>query len=332
MNSNKIKECTELASEILRNFELSEIPVSNIVLKCLRLCRLLGDEDGVLLFSYEASGYPKVDNKLTEDAKRIAIMAGRRYTEEKIIDGKSVPQNYINTELIGTIETTISSLKLRLSAAKDPNISISSANPYQHVQAPSGNVQERNIVLKDIRAFQTLLLKIQGSMYNYILQIYNKLSYGNIVEDTFTSNRLQVNEVLSKLCPQSLGKFVAVYDNMDSNNPEDWANAVHSCRRILLDLADSLYPPKETPICINGKTIKLDKDHYINRLLQFVSEKQESKAYIKIVGSDLEYIGKRVDAVYNATNKGTHSEISKDEASRYIIHTYLLISDIIALQ
>lgn len=59
MNSARIKECTELSSEILKNFELSELPVSNIILKCLRLCRLLGDEDGILLFSYESSGYPK---------------------------------------------------------------------------------------------------------------------------------------------------------------------------------------------------------------------------------------------------------------------------------
>ena len=49
MNSQRIKECTDLATEILKNFELSELPVSKIILKCLRLCRLLGDEDGILL-------------------------------------------------------------------------------------------------------------------------------------------------------------------------------------------------------------------------------------------------------------------------------------------
>lgn len=57
MNSERIIECTKLSEEILKNFELSELPVSKIILKCLRLCRLLNDEDGILLFTYESSGY-----------------------------------------------------------------------------------------------------------------------------------------------------------------------------------------------------------------------------------------------------------------------------------
>ena len=83
LNSNRLKECTELSSEILKNFELSEIPVGNIILKCLRLCRLLGDQDGVLLFTFESSGYPRNENGyLTPDAWRISKIAGRRYFQK----------------------------------------------------------------------------------------------------------------------------------------------------------------------------------------------------------------------------------------------------------
>lgn len=170
-----------------------------------------------------------------------------------------------------------------------------------------------------------------GCLYDYVLKIYNKLSYGNIVEDTFTKSRLAVNDKLSTLCPKSIEKFITVYNNMDSDNPEDWANAVHSCRRILVDLADVLYPPKDEPILINGKKIKVGKDQYINRLIQVIDSKAGSKTYSDIVGTDLEYTGKRIDAINNAACKGTHSDVSKEEASRYIIHTYLLISDIVSL-
>lgn len=161
--------------------------------------------------------------------------------------------------------------------------------------------------------------------------MYNNLMYGNIVEDTFTRARLEANEKLAKLCPDAIKKFVSVYDNMDSNNPEDWANAVHSCRRILLDMADALYPPRDQPISVNGKAIKVGAEQYINRLIQFVSSKVESKTYADVVGADLSSIGIRLDAINNAVCKGTHVDVSKDEASRYIIHTYLLISDIISL-
>lgn len=332
MNSARIAECTELASEILKNFELSELPVSTIILKCLRLCRLLGDEDGVLLFTFESSGYPSTPKGMTADAWRISKIAGRRYVKkEKNKQGKETEIEYAKTSLVAELEELVSSQKIRLSASVDPNISLSSANPHQFVAAPAGNVIERTSVVSSIQDAQKVLQRVKGCLYNYILQIYNKLSYGNIVEDTFTRARLAVNDKLSVLCPQAIGKFVAVYNNMDSDNPEDWANAVHSCRRILVDLADALYPPRDEPIDIGGKPVKVGQEQYINRLVQFISSKSNSKTYKDVVGADLGNIGNRLDAINDAVCKGTHTEISKDEAARYIIHTYFLISDIVSL-
>ena len=328
MNNERIKECTQLSAEILKNFELSEIPVSKIILKCLRLCRLMGDEDGVLLFTYESSGYPTTPKGMEKDSWRISKLAGRRYTE-KDKDDKEV--EYAKLELIAEFEELIDSQKIRLSSSNDPNISISSANPSQYVYAPAGNTSERRLVVSSIKEAQKWIQKITGNLYNYVLSIYNKLTYGNIIEDTFTKARLAVNDKLSSICPEAINKFVSVYENMDSNNPEDWANAVHSCRRILLDLADALYPPKDEPIEINGKKIKVGKDQYVNRLIQFICTKSGSKTYNDIVGSDLDGIGKRLDAIYDAVCKGTHTDLTKEEAIRYIVHTYLLISDIISL-
>lgn len=153
-----------------------------------------------------------------------------------------------------------------------------------------------------------------------------------ILWNIFTESRISTNEKLMELCPDSIRKFISVYENMDSDNPEDWANAIHSCRRILNDFADSIYPPSDDPITLkNGKTIKIGKDQYINRLIQFIAGKSDSKTYSSVVGADLQSIGERLDAINNAVCKGTHTDITKDEASRYLIHTYLLIGDIIHL-
>lgn len=83
------------------------------------------------------------------------------------------------------------------------------------------------------------------------------------MEDIFTKSRLSVNTTLISLCPEAIKKFISVYDNMDSENPEDWANAVHSSRRILNDFADTIYPPSGEPVVLEtGKTIKVGKDQY----------------------------------------------------------------------
>ena len=330
LNSTRIKECTELSCEILKNFELSEIPVGNIILKCLRLCRLLGDQDGILLFSFESCGYPRgADGKYTTEAQRMAVLAHRDFRQYDHSAKKFV--DYLSYALISDIESGIDTLQIKLAASTDPNISLTSANPNQYLHAPAGNSEERSRITSQIQQKTQILAQVKGALYNYILSIYNKLVYGNIVEDIFTESRMKVNENLGEYCPKSIEKFVSVYENLSSDNPEDYANAVHSCRRILLDLADALYPPSDTPIQVNGRSIKIGADQYINRLIQYINSKSNSDTYKAIVGSDLSSIGERLDAVNGAVCKGTHTDITKEEAQRYIIHTYFLISDIISL-
>ena len=156
MNSQRIKECTDLATEILKNFELSELPVSKIILKCLRLCRLLGDEDGILLFTFESSGYPSTPTGMPHESWRIAGLAGRRYVVSEEKNGKKTDNEYAKTELIAEIEEVIEAQKIRLSASTDPNVSITSANPNQYVHAPDGNTMERNSIVSSIKNNQCL--------------------------------------------------------------------------------------------------------------------------------------------------------------------------------
>ena len=78
--------------------------------------------------------------------------------------------------------------------------------------------------------------------------------------------------------------------------------------------------------------IKLDEEHYVNRILEFVTQKRESKIYEKIVGSHLRFIEDRLKSVLDASHKGTHTNITdREEANRIVVYTYLLIGDILAL-
>ncbi|ENX04871.1 hypothetical protein [Acinetobacter variabilis] len=78
--------------------------------------------------------------------------------------------------------------------------------------------------------------------------------------------------------PLSAQKFASVYENLTSENSEDWSNAVHSCRRILQDTADVIYPAREdkTINLDNGKTkiIKLGVDNYRTYALRDLKKSQ----------------------------------------------------------
>jgi hypothetical protein len=104
---------------------------------------------------------------------------------------------------------------------------------------------------------------------------------------------------------------------------------------MLQDLADSLYQPREDLVIdSNGrkKTIKLGPDNYINRIVAYVEEKAESDRFRSIVGSNISYMGERLDAVFKAAQKGSHSLVSnRGEADRYVVYTYLIVGDILSL-
>jgi hypothetical protein len=180
--------------------------------------------------------------------------------------------------------------------------------------------------------FIKVLRSISFRLFKQTNRILNELKFSNIVEDIFSSTRREVDNKLSKISPDAIEKFISAYQNLQSNNKEDWANAVHSCRRILKAVADELYPPSDQKVIgDNNRAIDVGNEKYVNRLFLYIKARSSSEKNASIIGSNLNYIEDRLDSVYGVTNKGTHAEVTLDEARRYIIYTYLLIGDILAL-
>ena len=76
LDNTRIQECTKLAEEILADFQTRRIPVDSILLKALRLYRLIGDQFGIALFTYETSGYPTTPTGMAQNVWVIAEAAG----------------------------------------------------------------------------------------------------------------------------------------------------------------------------------------------------------------------------------------------------------------
>lgn len=169
--------------------------------------------------------------------------------------------------------------------------------------------------------------RIINSIHKIITKQWMELRFEGIIETIFTDTKKLVDSKLVEICPDATVKFTSAYERLRETNPESWAQAVTTCRRILKDFADAIYP--STHNTINGR--KLGDEQYINRLWAFASEKIESKSNKELTKSEVDYLGQRIDTLYDLTCRGTHAEISKDEAERVIIRTYLLIGDLIKL-
>jgi hypothetical protein len=239
------------------------------------------------------------------------------------------------TESIGQLEQTLKTAEIALRSAKDPDISISSANPNQYVSSGIDHSYERASIRSSVSNHAEKVASRSKFIYHYALQKHYEPKFSGISDDIFTRTRDTVDKKIGDLIPDAIQKFTAVHESLLSENPENWSNAVHSCRRILQDLADAINPPTDEERVIKHnnkeKSIKLGKDQYINRIIAYVQDNSESKRFRELVGSNLANLGNRLDSIYKASQKGSHSLISHEEADRYVIYTYLLVGDILSL-
>lgn len=323
-----LEEALGLSGEILADVELNRAPLSAIALKASRLGRILNDFDAQFMFRHETSGYPVSNGIVPQDAWNAGVAAGRRF-ESKDPNGEVKAQIFV--ESIEQLEEQIATAKLGLEAASDRDVSISSANPYQSVFPPGSNYLERAGHQRTISTATQRLSSRRALIHDYVLQRHYELKFSGIAQDVFSTIREKVDARVASIVPNAVQQFSAVHDNLRSENPEDWSNAVHSCRRILQAVADVLFPPTGEPRQSGGKEIKLGPDQYINRLACYAEDMSSSERFQEIVGSHLSFLGDRLDAVFEASQKGSHGAVGRDEANRYVVYTYMLVGDILSL-
>ena len=177
---------------------------------------------------------------------------------------------------------------------------------------------------------------VSSPKHQYVTRRYYELKFSDIADDIFSRVRERFDSSIGDTVPTAVQKLTAIYDNLRSENPEDWSNAVHSCRRMLQELADAIYPAtedRETKVAGQKRLVKMGADNYVNRLMAFIEKHSDSKRFVSITGSHLRFIGERLDAVIQAAQKGSHTTITdRSEADRYVIYTYLIAGDILSLK
>lgn len=306
-----------LADELLRNIELSELPAPDVARKAYRLARLVDDDDAVAWLAYEISGYPS--GGLDPASWAAAMRSNRGVTNS---DGEPAAVTQSLAELQATVDASLA----QLGAASDAPVSISSANPHQYVAAPSGNGQERNGLRTIVADRRALVDKVLGSIHIYVTARYQELRFGSAAETAFDVVRADVDASIARLVPDATGKLAAAFENAASDNPEHWANAAQTCRRLLKAAADGLRHPGDP---VDGR--KMTDSHYINRLVDWIVHQSGGETATDLIKADLEYLGRRLDAADGAGHKGAHAEVDRYNASRFLTGTYLILGDILRL-
>lgn len=351
---DKIQESISLSDEILWDIELNRLPLEQVAYKILRLCRLTDDFESIKWINLELNWYN--DNKIIKGINQsekfqIAINNWRwvlskndKWEEEQKywtssiseLESKIVSENINLSNLIlpSNYQPAISSTTTEGYFSNTPLKSEFVLEKYQDVIRKVRT--EQQIIQSSITQNKDILSRIINWFYNYVLSSNYKLKYSKIVDKIFDGRQ---TIIVDKLWadPKYNEIIKSIQNNLLSDNSNERANATHNCRRLLKQFADNIAPVDNNQLEIKiwtwkkEKTLKLWDEQYINRLKNYIKTKSKSEKFQEIVGSTLDFIWNRLDAIYNASNKWTHADVSKNEAERYVIFTYLLIADILEL-
>jgi hypothetical protein len=312
MAGSRREEALRLAEELLSDIELTRIARVDVVRRASRLARLIDDEDAMRWLRYEIGGYPV---PLDPESVAAAERSSRRAP-----DAEDGGKRWWTNELAG-LQASVEAALAELSTNSGTSSS-QMAYPIEREKAA-----RRTDLMLAIRRDEEIIQRVIGAIHAYVAERYQELRFGSAVETAFEVVRADVDAKIADLVPDALPKLSAAFENATSDNPEDWASAAATCRRLLKAVADALRPPGDP---VDGRL--MTDAHFINRLVDWVVQQSESETARDMIVADLDYLGRRLDAVADAGHKGAHDEVGRFDASRFVTGTYLLLGDVLRLR
>ena len=342
-----LKQALALTHEALKEIDNPNIKLSAVIRKAIRIASLRNDFKNLGWLSWEMQSMTKQNinmEKMIEVLKNIEP----QFLPDEFTDYKvRLLKNYIEERKLISLNddftikkqaepTGLSVSELELQIEQFESLSQSTipkgiSGDYAYIEyKQKENIRSACFLI--VNETKSVLERIKQRVSEFLSQTEKELSYGQVQSSIFEENRIFVDEQLSKVCPEAIKKFISVYQRLKTEEEEDWSQALTSCRRILKDFADVIYPPTNKPVkCHNGKERVLGQDKYINRLWQFAYANVNSKTTQEVLKGQIDYLGTRIDALYKLTTKGVHEKVDKFDVNQCVIFTYLLLGDLLRI-
>jgi len=319
---SRLTEARRVATELLQKMETTDLPVERHLLQAKRLARLLRDGDAQTWLDLEIRGYPSGLNFSTlGDCLKYAKAAGR-ITEDDKYYTSSLPR----------LEAACASDKHRVEnagvkpstdTAKDFLVARATIEMFNTQLGILNSV--KNSYLENI----ALLSALKASVHSYVTDTLISIEFGDVAESIFDELRHDVDSFIRTHSPKAAEGLLAIAERMAEGSAESHAEALMSCRRLLMTLADSIFPPSDTDWTDGaGKKRKVGAENYKNRLIAFIETNLSSQSTRSLIENELEHLCSRLDSIYEKTCKGVHAAVSAGEARLTIIQAYIFIGEV----
>jgi len=304
--NSHLEVAKELSNVILVDLEINQVPISQSLMKCKRLARILRDSDAQKWLDYEIMGYPVVfDPDELGSCKKYYISDRPVIREDRTHKPHAIGLPHL--------ESYINSTKI------------------ESVTKLGANESQKRHILNKHHELVNDFERLKTSIHNYVTEVNISLSVGDFAQDLFEDTRLAADRFIREYCPRAGEQLLAVHDRMRHHDPGSYVPAIYAVQVILATVADVVSPDDET----SPKTLSVNKgqeliapgDQYINRIFSYIEKNSINDSLLSMIESEMECIFSKT---YSSKEKSTvdHGDVTLDEAHRAIIHMYLIIGEI----
>jgi len=299
-------EIVELAQKIAASREEGSESLRTLLPKCHRLCKLAEYEELALWTDLEMKG-------LTDENDRRKLESGN--------DVQRAARERFKRTRTTTCPTT--------GSKREHWLSTQGLELHAHtLRSKTDEKSSRGLVRVSMAIEQ-----IKDEVHKVASDILLSYKFGDVVQGIFEQARSVVDARLVSLAPDAARELEAAYAQLGSAaEPEELAGAANACRRVLEDLADAIRPAGQG----NDYGHDCGPDKYVNRLCAYACEQIESNTTTAVLVANIDYLAARIDTVNKLAHKGTHHkgthhEFTLIEARMCLIHTYLVVADLLQL-
>lgn len=326
-------EAIDILKAVLDDFFSGSVDTKNVLRRCAHVCQILDWSEQLTRFQNELFGYPEgVElpwyRKDIKGRTEWLVAGGIHTVLDSVIEDEyrttEEPTQYTEIDVRAGIDWV-------LSAAQSGYVESTGKKSSKYISFRHKSVETSEAKIYDKHVFQTIVTNIGNLVFKFVSESYAMLCYGDALQDIWQGYHIKIDE---HLIPIGLSKHLdAIRNGLNSANPQEWRNAMWSCRDILHDLAAYLWrDQRKTYEHLPGKgennKLEVTDSHYVNRLGAYLHQKgidKETRAYLS---AEMERIYNSIKTL-NELDSKAHGKITLHDARTAAIGTYIILGELV---
>ena len=320
MSTNQTREALDILKDSMKELQSEKGSILAGVQKLSHASNLLGEND-IAIWCEIQLGNSEITQSLKEYIN-ILIDLSKDNNESNKCKLESIKDKLIKCGLKENIHYSYDEIKVKASESGGgyQNIGFIEDKYQNLIKGKKGNDGTYYITnLSENINF------VKSRAYKHATELYNKYKFSDTPQTVIDILKNEVDDKLLDLDPTLAEKLMLMFKSVASNNQEELSQSLTTCRRFIESLADVLYPATDEKI--NGRL--LGQQNYINRIWAFMDKSIQSASNKEMAKAHVDYLGVWLQKTHKISNKGVHTDVTKLEATKAVLHIYLILGDIL---